>query len=463
MPDLHEHRSALGRWSSLGRAAVVAVAAFAMFEILGCRRRSNRRPQGLGFVGGGQAKASAVHAVHSAGCFEEHGVDFSSMRSSQLALWMLQTADAQKSAAGPLLAHAARNLFLRADAEVLSLAMGCWALSNAECFDATLFTPTGRCITAGMVSLGLLPRGPEALANTASAWAKFCTFSAAQASPDPTPEDVGRFAPEGFLENLARAAAPRRYDFTMQQWALVTTCFAALGSSLLPFGDYAPVPIAQTVHKALQQLPPTTVVAQDPEGFRIHKVSDFMTPEESAEILRLAEPLWRPSRTYVKDTDLRTSDTASLRDELSLSSPVVQAIMARAAAAVGLPPGHCETLQLVRYSNEAQWYREHYDLLDTETQLLLGGQRVATVLVYLGSIPKEAGGETIFPLLDGLKVTPEERTAVVWPNVDPRGEAERLSQHAALPLRPAAEHGCGEVTKIAVNCWIRAFPTASQI
>ena len=68
----------------------------------------------------------------------------------------------------------------------------------------------------------------------------------------------------------------------------------------------------------------------------------------------------------------------------------------------------------------------------------------ATVLVYLNDV--DEGGATRFPAL-GLEVAPRELQAVAWANVRAR--------HEALPTT-------GEL-KVAVNCWVRAFPGADAL
>ena len=74
----------------------------------------------------------------------------------------------------------------------------------------------------------------------------------------------------------------------------------------------------------------------------------------------------------------------------------------------------CETLRLVRCASPAAFYKPHLDCLEEAGQVLLGGQRVGTVLVYLNDV--DDGGATRFPAL-GLEVAPRELRAVAWANV----------------------------------------------
>ena len=54
-----------------------------------------------------------------------------------------------------------------------------------------------------------------------------------------------------------------------------------------------------------------------------------------------------------------------------------------------------EAMQVLRY-NLGQKYEAHYDVFDDDKkEEILGGHRVATVLMYLSHV--EHGGETVFP------------------------------------------------------------------
>lgn len=53
-----------------------------------------------------------------------------------------------------------------------------------------------------------------------------------------------------------------------------------------------------------------------------------------------------------------------------------------------------ESLQVLRYET-GQKYDAHFDYFHDRNNLKLGGQRVATVLMYLTDVNK--GGETVFP------------------------------------------------------------------
>lgn len=374
--------------------------------------------------------------------------DLKTMEAKDLGLWMMDNVAGQTASEKELLLQAGRELAGRDDAEALSVAMGTWSLAMASILDEEFFEAACKHLVTKLVELESLPRGAEALTNTARA---FADFVAAKGQVSPNLKKL--------FDAIAESAARLRSVLTSDEWTFISQSLAA-GGARLPFGDAAPPQIAEHIRanlKAVAQAP--MVVAHGSDDFQVLQIDTFLSESEIAELLRLAEPLWQPSKTYEGAPAVRTSDTAAFRSPELRSHPIVSEVMARAARVVGLPADHCETLQLVRYETaETQYYKEHFDLLDNEEQLLLGGQRVASVLMYLTSVPEGAGGETHFPELEnGLKLTPSQGSAVVWPNVDAKGEPEvPLARHAALPLRLPC-------SKIAVNAWIRAFPGASDL
>jgi len=76
-----------------------------------------------------------------------------------------------------------------------------------------------------------------------------------------------------------------------------------------------------------------------------------------------------------------------------------------------------EPPQVARYE-PGQFYLAHFDAFDVTSGpgrecVATGGQRVATVLIYLNDVPPGCGGETAFPRL-GRKFRPVRGTAVVF-------------------------------------------------
>jgi len=129
--------------------------------------------------------------------------------------------------------------------------------------------------------------------------------------------------------------------------------------------------------------------------------------------VRLARSLTVETRTggEVLNVD-RTSDGMFFeRGENEIVARVEQ----RIAALLRWPLEFGEGLQILRYAPGAQ-YRPHYDYFDpnepgTPTILKRGGQRVATLVMYLQE--PEGGGATTFPDV-GLEVAPARGCGVFF-------------------------------------------------
>ena len=405
-------------------------------------------------------RAWAVVAVACAAAARP-GVVVSGLRgggqpAQERALWLLNSGPTAPAAE---VGASLQALAADADADALSVAMGSWAAAQrSDVAEAGPYLDAAAAVLEDpkrCAELAALPRAAEALTNTARAFA----VAAAQ-------------KPRPALFRALAGAAPAAYEaFAHEpgQFALFSRCLGAAKAQggyrdrLLPFGEDAPAALAALAHDAVRRWEDKLVAGGSNDGnndrgggdLPVALLDDFVTEEDARELLDLAKNLWAPSKTDGAGAGYRTSETASLRSPEARGAPVVQRLSAAAAAVFGLGPEHCETLQLVRYTDPGHYYKAHCDLIEDDDQLLAGGQRLATLLLYLTA--PEAGGETEFVEL-GLKVRPLERAALAWPNVAPDGRPLPLSRHAALPIAPGAA-----TPKIAVNCWIRAFPGAADL
>ncbi|MGJ7510881.1 2OG-Fe(II) oxygenase [Variovorax sp. GT1P44] len=151
---------------------------------------------------------------------------------------------------------------------------------------------------------------------------------------------------------------------------------------------------------------------------RVIVFGDLVSDEEcealiAAARLRLARSLTVETQTGGEALNVdRTSDGMFFeRGE----NPVVARLERRLATLLQWPLEFGEGLQILRYSPGAQ-YRPHYDYFDpgepgTPTILRRGGQRVATLVMYLQE--PEQGGGTTFPDV-GLEVAPKRGTGVFF-------------------------------------------------
>mmetsp|Transcript_77573 Transcript_77573/g.222157 ORF Transcript_77573/g.222157 Transcript_77573/m.222157 type:complete len:490 (-) Transcript_77573:515-1984(-) len=163
--------------------------------------------------------------------------------------------------------------------------------------------------------------------------------------------------------------------------------------------------------------------------------------------------LWRGSEKLEMEGSIgrRTSASAQLSHVRYLFAGPVMKIRSWVSSTLGVPDSHIEALQMVRYF-KGQQYTRHVDWCPAgDPELWVSGQRVATVLLYLSTVPEDCGGETVFERL-GVSVKPELGKAVIWSNVDRTGKPDPLTMHEAMPIE------CDEVVKYTMNVWVREQP-----
>lgn len=169
---------------------------------------------------------------------------------------------------------------------------------------------------------------------------------------------------------------------------------------------------------------------------RIVVFGNLLSDEECDAIIASAQPRMKRSLTVETKTGGeevnadRTSDGMFFQRE---ETPVVATLERRIAKLVNWPENHGEGLQVLHYRPGAE-YKPHYDYFDpsqpgTPTILKRGGQRVATLVIYLNN--PEAGGGTSFPDV-GVEVAPRRGNAVFFSYATP--EPSTKSLHGGSPV-----------------------------
>jgi prolyl 4-hydroxylase len=129
---------------------------------------------------------------------------------------------------------------------------------------------------------------------------------------------------------------------------------------------------------------------------------------------------------YDVHADRTSSGTHFERGE----TPLVARVEQRIGELIGCPAEHGEPLQVLHYPPGAE-YKAHYDYFDpaqpgNDRVLAAGGQRIATVVIYLNDV--EAGGSTVFPTL-GLDVLPRRGAALYFAYTSESGETDPRTLH----------------------------------
>ncbi|AVS87671.1 2-oxoglutarate-dependent dioxygenase [Paracidovorax avenae] len=169
---------------------------------------------------------------------------------------------------------------------------------------------------------------------------------------------------------------------------------------------------------------------------RVVLFGNLLSPEECDAIIDTARPRMARSLTVATRTggeevnDDRTSNGMFFQRE---ENPLVARLEARIARLVNWPLENGEGLQVLHYRPGAE-YKPHYDYFDpaepgTPTILRRGGQRVATIVIYLND--PEKGGGTTFPDVH-LEVAPRRGNAVFFSYERPHPSTRTL--HGGAPV-----------------------------
>lgn len=191
------------------------------------------------------------------------------------------------------------------------------------------------------------------------------------------------------------------------------------------------------------------VISWEPRAFVYH---NLLTQQECDYLIDLAKPHMEKSTVVdsetgkSKDSRVRTSSGTFLsrgRDK------VIRNIERKIANFTFLPVEHGEGLQVLHYE-VGQKYEPHFDYFQDEYNTRNGGQRMATILMYLSDV--EEGGETVFPNAKGnissvpwwdelsecgkggLSVKPKMGDALLFWSMNPDATLDPSSLHGGCPV-----------------------------
>jgi prolyl 4-hydroxylase len=176
------------------------------------------------------------------------------------------------------------------------------------------------------------------------------------------------------------------------------------------------VPPEYTVYQSLnQKYPGIERLVYDNDGPPIHVVHDFLTDHEADFLIDVAESCL--SRSLVGG-DIAIPGRTS--DSCYFEQYHLPGLMEKVTSLTGKPLEHCEYPQVAKYV-AGQHYGMHYDGFSSHggptglKELTYGGNRVATVLIYLNDVAE--GGETYFHYMD-LKIRPTKGYRLGFLSID---------------------------------------------
>ncbi|XP_042408658.1 probable prolyl 4-hydroxylase 3 [Zingiber officinale] len=190
----------------------------------------------------------------------------------------------------------------------------------------------------------------------------------------------------------------------------------------------------------------TEVISWEPRAFVYH---NFMSQKECEYLIELAKPHMQKSTVVdsvtgrSKDSRVRTSAGMFLRRG---QDKIIRTIEKRIANFSFIPMEHGEGLQVLHYE-VGQKYEPHFDYFMDDFNTKNGGQRIATLLMYLSDV--EEGGETVFPSAKfnrssspelsecakkGLSVKPKMGNALLFWSMKPDASLDPSSLHGGCAV-----------------------------
>lgn len=167
-------------------------------------------------------------------------------------------------------------------------------------------------------------------------------------------------------------------------------------------------------------------------------IEGLLSEEECEELVRLSAGQLIRSTTVDRTSgegkiiEARTSEGTYF---LVNANPFIARLDRRIAALMNRPVENGEGLQILHYRTGGE-YTPHFDYFPpadpgSGVHLASGGQRVATLIIYLNDV--EDGGATVFPELT-LKIGPKKGAALYFEYADSHGHVDPLTLHGGLPV-----------------------------
>ena len=171
---------------------------------------------------------------------------------------------------------------------------------------------------------------------------------------------------------------------------------------------------------------------------RVILFGNLLAPEECDQLIEMSRGKLARSSVVNAATgnyDVHPHRTSAGTHFARGENELIRRIEARISELVQIPMERGEPLQILHYQPGGE-YRPHFDYFDpaqpgNEAVLQQGGQRIATLVMYLNDV--EAGGSTVFPGV-GLDVLPRRGNAVYFAYTTEAGELDKRSLHGGSPV-----------------------------
>ncbi|CAL8460610.1 g139 [Coccomyxa elongata] len=189
------------------------------------------------------------------------------------------------------------------------------------------------------------------------------------------------------------------------------------------------------------------VLSWEPRAYLYH---NFLTDAEADHLIQKGKP--HMEKSEVVDNETGKSAPSKVRTSSGMflnrgEDDIIEQIEARIAKYTAVPKENGEGLQVLNYKASEE-YRPHFDYFHDQYNTQNGGQRIATMLMYLSDV--EEGGETVFPdspakpntgnskfsscAQAGVAVKPRKGDALFFYSLTPDGRMDETSLHAGCPV-----------------------------
>ncbi|KAJ1380029.1 Prolyl 4-hydroxylase, alpha subunit [Sesbania bispinosa] len=205
------------------------------------------------------------------------------------------------------------------------------------------------------------------------------------------------------------------------------------------------------------------LISWEPRAFLYH---NFLTKQECEYLISIAKP--NMQKSTVVDSETGKSKDSRVRTSSGVFLPrgrdkIVRNIEKRIADFSFIPIEHGEGLQVLHYE-VGQKYDPHFDYFLDEFNTKNGGQRIATMLMYISDV--EEGGETVFPAAKGnfssvpwwnelsdcgkkgLSIKPKMGDALLFWSMKPDATLDPASLHGSCPVIKGNKWSCTKWMRI---------------
>lgn len=176
-------------------------------------------------------------------------------------------------------------------------------------------------------------------------------------------------------------------------------------------------------------------ISEDP---RIFILKGFLSDADCDHIIKVSQPNLVASKIVDEENKGEISDSRRKSQGFFIppqwTDPLLRSIEKRIASLTKIPVENGENLHVLHYGigGEFQAHCDFFNATPGGKQCeSYGGQRVATVVMYLNT--PESGGETEFPYAN-LSIKPKKGDAVLFYNLTPTGEVDPHSLHCGSPV-----------------------------